>query len=126
MPDASLIGPSRASSVSNAVGQSSSVPSSSPIRCVVVVRPSAEPWQMMGELRSPRRPVVRDVVAPEVQLVADALVAEQPREALVLSSAPVVSSHCPWPQTSRTLSRARSQSRWSPPAWASESIGLLK
>src|ERR671919_2314751 len=36
---------------------------------------------MMRELRAPRRPVVRDVVAPEVQLVPDALASEQPREA---------------------------------------------
>src|SRR5215218_1635956 len=43
-----------------------------------------------------------------------------------LSSAPVVSSHIPCPQTRSTLSRERSQSRWSPPALASESNGLLK
>ena len=46
------------------------------------VAPSAEPWQMMSELRTPRRPIVRDVVPPEVQLVADALLREQGGEAL--------------------------------------------
>ena len=42
--------------------------------------PSAEPWQMVGELRSPGGPVVRHVVAPEVQLAADPLLAEQAGE----------------------------------------------
>src|SRR5204862_1354580 len=37
-----------------------------------------------------------------------------PAKRRVLSSAPVVSSHCPCPQTSSTLSRPRSHSRWSP------------
>src|SRR3954468_6518409 len=37
---------------------------------------------MMGELGSPRRPIVCDVVPPQVQLVADALVAEHAGEAL--------------------------------------------
>ena len=35
-------------------------------------------------------------------------------KALVDSSAPVVSSHMPWPQTSSSDSRPRSHSRWSP------------
>src|SRR5919106_4288926 len=35
---------------------------------------------MMSELRSPRRPVVRHVVAPEVELVPDSLPREQLRE----------------------------------------------
>ena len=49
---------------------------------------------MVGELGPPGRPVVGDVVAPQVGLVADALLAEQAVEGtLVDSSAPVVSSH---------------------------------
>ena len=38
-----------------------------------------------------------------------------PARRLEDSSAPVESSHMPWPQTSRMLSRERSHSRWSPP-----------
>src|SRR3954468_8498279 len=79
-PPPSVIGPRRAISVSKAVGQSSSVPSSRPMRCVVssVMQSfrSAEAGQVMGDLRTPRRPVVRDVVAPQVELVTDLLVAE--------------------------------------------------
>src|SRR3954453_23735350 len=70
-------GPSRETSASNAPGQSSSVPSSSPIK-----RASDEAGEMMRDLRAPRRPVVRHVVSPEVELVANALLAEQPREPL--------------------------------------------
>src|SRR3954464_4886092 len=36
---------------------------------------------MVGDLRAPRRPVVRDVVAPEIELVADALLAQALGEA---------------------------------------------
>src|SRR3954469_19868322 len=78
-PEPSVIGPRRAMRVSKAVGQSSSVPRSRPIRWVVSVMRSfrsAEAGQMVRDLRAPRRPVVRDVVAPEVELVADVLVAQ--------------------------------------------------
>ena len=37
---------------------------------------------MVCELRAPRRPVVRDVVAPQVELVAQPLFLQQPGEAL--------------------------------------------
>src|SRR6476646_11442693 len=77
-------GPSRETSASNARGQSSSVPISNPIRCSAIsCNPprSWEPWQMMRDLASPRRPVVRDVVAPEVDLAGDALLVEQRAEA---------------------------------------------
>src|SRR3954453_14036694 len=83
-PAPSVIGPRRAMSVSKAVGQSSSVPRSRPIKCVVsVIRSfrSAEAGQVVGDLRAPRGPVVRDVVAPEGELVADALVAQALGEA---------------------------------------------
>ena len=61
---------------------------------------------MVGDLGAPGRPVVRDVVAPQVQLVADALLGEHPGEPLRGRAArPVVSSHWPWPQTSSRLSR---------------------
>src|SRR5215207_1635352 len=43
---------------------------------------SDEPWKMVGELGPPGRPVVGDVVAPQVGLVADALLAEQAVEGL--------------------------------------------
>ena len=49
---------------------------------------------------------MRDVVPPQVELVADALLGEQRRRgAWCDSSEPVVSSHWPWPQTSSRLSR---------------------
>src|SRR3954454_3090790 len=70
-------GPRRETSASKAPGQSSSVPSSSPIS-----RGSDKAGEMMRDLRAPRRPVVRHVVSPEVELVAKALLAEQPRETL--------------------------------------------
>src|SRR3954447_10228995 len=70
-------GPSRETSASNAPGQSSSVPSRSPIK-----RASDKAGEMMRDLRAPRRPVVRHVVSPEVELVANPLLAEQPREPL--------------------------------------------
>src|SRR4029079_4842208 len=56
---------------------SSSVPSSSPIK-----RALDKAGQMMRDLRAPRRPVVRHVVPPEVELVPDRLLAEDPREPL--------------------------------------------
>src|SRR5437870_4300000 len=62
---------------SKTAGQSSSAPSSRPIRC----RLSDKARQMMSDLRAPRRPVVRDIVAPEVELVGDALLGEEPGEA---------------------------------------------
>src|SRR5689334_2050981 len=75
------IGPSRLTSASYARGQSSSVPSSNPMTCSTVdlqaAEASAEAWQVMGELGAPRRPVVRDVVTPQVELAADAPLAEQ-------------------------------------------------
>src|SRR6185436_18232685 len=81
-PAPSVTGPRQRTSVSKAAGQSSSVPRSRPIRCVVsgigvlpVLR-SAEAGQMVGDLGAPRRPVVRDVVAPEVELVTQILFAE--------------------------------------------------
>src|SRR4051794_38034217 len=46
------------------------------------VRSSAETRQVVRELRAPRRPVVRHVVAPEVDLVTDALLREQAGERL--------------------------------------------
>src|SRR3954447_6010667 len=76
VPAPSVTGPRRRMSVSNAVGQSSSVPSRRPIRWVVAVIAapfSAEAGQMVGDLRAPGGPVVRDVAAPQVELVADAL-----------------------------------------------------
>src|SRR4051812_12736818 len=84
VPAPSVTGPSRPMSVSNAAGQSSSVPRSSPMRCLVSVMRSfrsAEAGEMVGDLRAPRRPVVRDVVAPQVELVADVLVAQALGEA---------------------------------------------
>ena len=77
--------------------------------------PSAEARQLVRELRTPRRPVVRHVVAPEVELAAGCPSRRAPRRSVVLASAPVVSSHWPWPQTSTRLALPRIQSRWSPP-----------
>src|SRR5207302_4526588 len=62
------------------VGQSSSVPSSRPIRCSRGI--STEPRQMVSELVAPGRPVVDDVVAPQIELVRDALLGEQAGEVL--------------------------------------------
>src|SRR5438067_13082410 len=45
-------------------------------------RSSDKARQMMSDLRAPRRPVVRDVVPPEVELVPDPLRSEQAREPL--------------------------------------------
>src|SRR5579885_2644358 len=73
-------GPRRATSASNAAGQSSSVPSSRPIT-KSLTRASQEPRQMMRDLPPPRRPVVRHVVTPQVELVPDPLLREQRREA---------------------------------------------
>src|ERR1700726_4439281 len=85
-------GPSRDKISVNAVGQSSSVPSSSPIRCLVVKTGSsstetgraetgrAETGHVVGELGPPGRPVVRDVVAPHVQFVFYPLLVQQRRE----------------------------------------------
>src|SRR5262245_30554325 len=81
-PDPSVTGPSARTNVSNARGQSSSVPSNSPIRCSTLdlQRMSAEPRQVVRPLGAPGRPVVRDVVPPQVQLVPDALGREQARQ----------------------------------------------
>src|SRR5215218_2614664 len=68
------IGGRRATSASNAVGQSSSVPRRSPIRC------SGKARQMMRDLRAPSGPVVRYVPPPDVELVTDAFLREQRRE----------------------------------------------
>src|SRR5213593_396841 len=76
-PPCSIAG-SRSTIASNARGQSSSVPSSSPIRC------SGKARQMMSDLRPPRGPVVRRILAPDVELVADALRREQRGEAVRL------------------------------------------
>src|SRR4051794_37801961 len=70
-------GPSRETRASNAPGQSSSVPRSKPMR-----RNSDKAGEMMRDLRPPRRPVVRHVVSPEVELVANVLLAENPCEPL--------------------------------------------
>src|SRR5687767_7708213 len=62
--------------ISNADGQSSSVPSNNPIRCFLSMPPtfaSDESWQMMRYLAAPRRPVVRYVIPPKIQFVLDAL-----------------------------------------------------
>ena len=84
VPETWLIPPTRPTRPSNARGQSSSVPSSKPIRWLESEEgvTSAEPRQMMRDLGPPRGPVVRDVVAPEVELTADALVRHDPGEAL--------------------------------------------
>src|SRR5690348_6600907 len=64
---------SRSTIASNARGQSSSVPSSSPIRCSC----SRKARQMMSDLGPPRGPVVRGVLAPHVELVPEALLRKQ-------------------------------------------------
>src|SRR5215218_10087290 len=81
-PSRVMRGASRPRYCSKAVGQSSSVPSSRPIRWVVPMAPlpSDEPRQVVGQLGPPGGPVVGDVVAPQVGLVADALLAQQPVE----------------------------------------------
>src|SRR5205085_5947364 len=73
---------SRSTIASNARGQSSSVPSSSPIRC------SGKTRQMMSDLCTPRGPVVRRVLAPDVELVPDALLGEERREVVRLLERP--------------------------------------
>src|SRR4051794_7278292 len=81
VPAPSVTGPRRRISVSNAVGQSSSVPSRRPIRWLAEVMASsfsAEAGQVVGDLRAPGGPVVRDVVALQVELVADALLGQAP------------------------------------------------
>src|SRR6202044_1274608 len=85
VPPAPWTGPTRRRISSNARGQSSSVPSSNPIKCLesVNVDPqSAKSWHVMGELGAPGRPVVRHVEAPQVELVPDSLPGEQPGELL--------------------------------------------
>src|ERR1700748_2421586 len=80
VPPAPSTGPTRRRISSNALGQSSSVPSSNPIRCLEAVTidlHSAESWQVMGELGAPGRPVVRHVEAPQVELMPDALAGEE-------------------------------------------------
>src|SRR3954454_23626594 len=79
-PPWEMRGATRVISVSNAADQSSSVPSSSPIRWLGIS--SHEAWQMMGDLALPRGPVVRDVVAPQVELVPDPLPREDAGESL--------------------------------------------
>src|SRR6202453_2345681 len=89
LPPGPGTGPSRRRISVNAGGQSSSVPSSIPIRCLVLVVGtvkagflSAEPRHVMGELGAPGRPVVRRVVTPHVQLVLYPLAGQQRCEAL--------------------------------------------
>src|SRR5437879_12748482 len=67
---------------SNAVGQSSSVPSSNPIGWVVsdTSAPSAETRQVERELDAPGRPVMWDIVPPHVELVTNPLCGKQIRE----------------------------------------------
>src|SRR5512132_1030262 len=81
-PSSSIRGARRARYCSKAVGQSSSVPSSSPMRWVLVtgalLGASDEHRQVVGELGPPGRPVVGHVVAPQVGLVPDALGGQQP------------------------------------------------
>src|SRR5215469_16293510 len=79
LPSGPSTGPSRRRISSNAVGQSSSVPSSNPIKCLVAVKgPSSnESRHVVGHLGAPGRPVVRDVVAPYVELVPDTLLGQQ-------------------------------------------------
>src|SRR5690606_33117741 len=77
--------PIRRTIASKAVGQSSSVPSSSPIRCRFNGPPPShrlgvglgQAVQVVGELAAPPRPVVGHVVPPHVELVRDALLGEQ-------------------------------------------------
>src|SRR5437660_253868 len=84
VPASSVTGPSRRTSASKARGQSSSVPSNSPMMCSTSDtappngnRESAEAGEMVGELPAPGRPVVRDIVAPQVQLVPDPFVGKE-------------------------------------------------
>src|SRR6516165_8868338 len=87
-PPAPATGPTRRRISSKARGQSSSVPSSNPIRCLEVVNVgphseqdgSAESRQVTGELGAPGRPVVGHVEAPQVELVPDALGGQEPGE----------------------------------------------
>src|SRR3954449_10408346 len=68
--------PMRSTSDSKTRGQSSSVPSSRPMRR------SDIPGENMSDLALPGRPVVRRVVAPDLEVVRDALLAEEAGEAL--------------------------------------------
>src|ERR1700722_11304291 len=85
-PPTPSTGPSRSKISSNATGQSSSVPSSNPMMCLVAVNEwlpsSAESRHVMGELGPPGRPVVRDVVSPQIGFVLDALGGQQPGQLL--------------------------------------------
>src|SRR5580693_2203406 len=79
-PPVPSTGPTRRRISSNAFGQSCSVPSSNPIRCLEAVNidsRSAESWQVMGKLGAPGGPVVGHVEAPQVELVPDALAGKQ-------------------------------------------------
>jgi hypothetical protein len=67
-----------------------------------------------GRSGAPRRPVVRDVVAPEVELVADALLASSAASASVLERAGRVLPLA-LAADEQQAHRERSQSRWSPP-----------
>src|SRR5580698_6354691 len=84
LPPGPGTGPSRLKISVNAVGQSSSVPSSNPIRYLVVKAGFllsrtvlAESGHVVGELGTPGRPVVGHVVAPYVQFVLDPLLVQQ-------------------------------------------------
>ena len=104
VPEASAIGPRRETSVSNAVGQSSSVPSSSPIRCLVIL--TWLPQQNRGRWwASWARHDGQSCGTSWPQRSSSCrmpLPASNPAIGRVDSSAPVVSSHWPWPHTSTT------------------------
>ena len=96
MPEASAIGPMRETSVSKAVGQSSSVPSSMPIRCVVasISRTVADDGRAVrcqdGQSCGtswPHRSSSCGIPFSD----------SRPARRFELSSAPVVSSHMPLP-----------------------------
>ena len=114
-PEPSVIAPSRPTSVSNARGQSSSVPSSRPIRWVVsselISRTAADDARVGRATTASRAP--RRTPTGQARTGSPWTGAAR-RTGGVDSSAPVVSSHCPCPHTSSMLSRPRSQSRWSP------------
>src|SRR5215203_3392624 len=80
-PAESVTGPIRRSNVSKAAGQSSSVPSNSPIKCFSMPASSSvvsKAWQVVGKLSPPPWPIVRYVETPQVYLMGDAFVGEQP------------------------------------------------
>src|SRR4051812_15065296 len=79
-PSGPLSGPTRLTSVSNARGQSSSVPSSRPMRWSGMEQYLTEPGQVVGELALPTGPVVWHVVPPDVEFTAQALRPQRVRE----------------------------------------------